>query len=78
MRLGAPKMGLNVLYGYRPDAPVFFNLFPGIWTGAHPPPENTILHAFQRSRIFLFLKELTYDAKVREKDFACFASFASR
>jgi len=39
MRLGAPKMGLNVLYGYRPDAPVFFNLFPGFWTGNRPPKE---------------------------------------
>ena len=47
------------LYGLYPDAPVFFNLFPGIWTGAHPPQENTIPHAFQRSRknvgqIYLF------------------------
>ena len=69
---GAPKMGLCEAHGLCPDAPVFFNLFPGIWTGAHPPQESTIPHAFQRSRRFLFLKEPTNDAKVRERDFVCF------
>ena len=57
--VGAPEMGLCEARGLCPDAPVFFNLFPGIWTGAHPPQENTIPHAFQRSRknvgqIYLF------------------------
>ena len=35
--VGAPKMGSNEAHGLCPDAPVFFNLFPGIWTGDHPP-----------------------------------------
>ncbi len=50
--VGAPETGLCEARGRCPDAPVFFNLFPGIWTGDHPPQENTIPHAFQRSRIF--------------------------
>src|SRR3990172_11096297 len=54
--VGAPKMGLCEARGLCPDAPVFFNLFPGIWTGAHPPQGNTIPHAFQRSRIFLLIE----------------------
>ena len=37
--VGAPEMGLCEARGLCPDAPVFFNLFPGIWTGAHPPRE---------------------------------------
>jgi len=37
MKYGAPKMGLNEAHGRCPDAPGFFNLFPGIWTGDHPP-----------------------------------------
>ena len=49
--VGAPKMGLNEAHGLCPDAPVFFNLFPGFWTGAHPP-RKYYTHAFQRSRIF--------------------------
>ncbi len=31
------RTGLNVALGLCPDAPGFLNLFPGIWTGDHPP-----------------------------------------
>ena len=74
----APETGLNEARGLCPDAPGFLNLIPGIWTSDHPPQENTISHAFQRSKIFLFLKEPTNDAKVRERDFVCFVFFAGK
>ena len=74
----APETGLNEARGLCPDAPGFLNLIPGIWTSAHPPQENTISHAFQRSKIFLFLKEPTNDAKVRERDFVCFVFFVGK
>jgi len=70
-------MGLNEAHGRCPDAPVFFNLFPGIWTGAHPPQEILYPTLSKVNNIFV-LKEPTNNAKVGEKDFACFASFASR
>ncbi len=35
--VGAPETGLNEARGRCPDAPGFFNIFPGIWTGDHPP-----------------------------------------
>ena len=66
-------MGLKEAHGLCPDAPGFLNLIPGIWIGAHPPQENTIPHAFQRSRIFLLREMPTKYAKVRKRDFVCFA-----
>ena len=35
--VGAPKMESCEAHGLCPDAPVFFNLFTGFWTGDHPP-----------------------------------------
>jgi hypothetical protein len=64
------------LYGLCPDAPGFFNLFPGFWTGDHPP-RKYYTHAFQRSRIFLIEMPAKY-AKRQEYDFVYFVFFVGK
>lgn len=65
------------LYGRCPDAPGFLNLFPGIWTGDHPPRKYYTPRLSKIKDVFV-LKEPTNNAKVRERDFVCFAYFVGK
>jgi hypothetical protein len=53
-RYGAPANRINVALGLCPDAPGFPNLFPGIWTGDHPPRKYYTPRLTKVKDIFVF------------------------
>ena len=71
------RTGLNVALGRCPDAPGFLNLFPGNWTGDHPPRKYYTPRLSKIKDVFV-LKEPTNNAKVRERDFVCFVFFVGK
>ena len=63
--VGAPKMGLNEARDLCPDAPGFFNLFPGIWTSDHPPQKILYPTPFKGQGYFITKTQRHQVIKVR-------------